>query len=178
MFEPRRTYPGSDDYPDSYYAASRNDSTGRAPIRGRLDADVCIVGAGYTGLSTAVHLAEQGYSVTLVEGARIGWGASGRNGGQIINGLNAGLDRIEKRFGAEFAARAGSMMQEGAHTIRELVQRYDIRCDLKDGNLYTACTAKQMRALEARDVLWRQHGMTDHELLDKQALSEHIGSEV
>lgn len=178
MFEPRHGYPGTCEHTASYYAATRNDTTERPSLKGRLDTDVCIVGAGYSGLSTALHLAEKGCDVTLVEGARVGWGASGRNGGQIVNGLNAGLDRVEKRFGAAVAECVGSIMQEGGRIIREWVQRYAIRCDLKDGNLFAACTAKQMHELEARDALWRRHGMQDHELLDRSALSAHVGSDV
>ena len=71
----------------SYYAASINDLTEYAPLEGGRQADVCIIGAGFTGVSTALHLAERGYDVHLVEANRVGWGASGRNGGQLIHGI-------------------------------------------------------------------------------------------
>ncbi len=178
MFEPRHGYPDSFEHTGSYYAASRNDTLARPTLQGRADHDVCVVGAGYSGLSTALHLAERGHAVAVVEGARVGWGASGRNGGQLVNGLNAGLDRIERRFGSDAAARIAPMLQEGGRIIRERVQRYNIHCDLKDGNIFAACTAKQMRELEARQRLWRRHGMDDFELLDRPALLRHVGSEV
>ncbi|MFY0022584.1 gamma-glutamylputrescine oxidoreductase, partial [Acinetobacter baumannii] len=79
-----------------------------------------------------------------LEGAKVGWGASGRNGGQIVNGLNAGLSTIEARYGRATADFVGTVVQEGGRIIRERVARYAIRCDLKDGNIFTAFTPKQM----------------------------------
>lgn len=146
-------------------------------MQGTLDIDICVVGAGYSGLSAALHLAEKGHKIAILEGARVGWGASGRNGGQIVNGLNASLATIEKRYGAEVGAYVGKMVQEGGRIIRQRIEKYDIKCDLKEKNLFTAFTAKQMRELEAKQALWRKHGMDDHELLDKSALRQHIGSD-
>ena len=73
-------------YPDSWYAASATPLPAQPVLQGRIDADVCILGAGYTGLSAALELAEAGYRVVVLEAERIGWGASGRNGGQIHTG--------------------------------------------------------------------------------------------
>ena len=166
------------DHPDSWYAATAHPAPPRPPPEGDLDVDVCVVGAGFSGLSTALHLAAAGREVVVLEGARVGWGASGRNGGQIVNGLNAGLDTIERRHGASDAALVGSMVREGGSIIRNLVAEHGIDCDLKDGNLYVALDARQMRALEARQALWRRHGMDEHELLDRDALRAHVGSEL
>ena len=172
------SYAGNGGYPESYYAASANPAPERPALDGLIDTDVCIIGAGYSGLSAGLHLAEKGYEVTILEGAKVGWGASGRNGGQIVNGLNAGLDVIERRYGPDIAGFVGKTLQEGAAIIRERVRTYGIPCDLKDGNLFAAYTPKQMRALEAKQTLWRRHGMDDHELLDKEAMRRHVGSEV
>jgi len=168
---------GNAPYPPSYYAASANITRAPNPLRSAEDADICVVGGGYSGLSTAIHLAERGYDVTLIEGARIGWGASGRNGGQIVNGLNAGLDTIGKRYGASTEAFVGGLLQEGAETIYSLIERYGIDCDLKPGNIYAAYTEKHMKALEAKQALWRTHGMDDHQMLDRADIHSHIGSE-
>ncbi len=172
------SYAGDAKYPRSYYAASANAASERPALDGAVETDIGIIGAGYTGLSAGLHLAEKGYKVRIIEGARVGWGASGRNGGQIVNGLNAGLDTIERRYGSEIAGFVGKMVQEGAAIIRERVKTYDIRCDLKDGNLFVAYTAKQMRELEAKQALWCRHGMDEHELLDQAALRNHVGSDV
>jgi len=160
----------------SWYAASANASPTRSALGGDVDADVCVVGAGFSGLSAALHLAKAGRAVTVLEGARVGWGASGRNGGQIVNGLNASLGTIAKRYGDGTAAFVGSLLQEGAGIIRDLVAAHDIRCDLKARNVYVAFDARQMRALEERQLLWRRHGMDDHELLDREALRAHVVS--
>lgn len=169
-------YAGDGGYPGSYYAATANATPERSALTGTIDTDVCIVGAGYSGLSTGLHLAEKGYKVTIIEGARVGWGASGRNGGQIVNGLNAGLATIEKRYGPEVGMFVGKLLQEGGEIIRDRIEKYDIQCDLKKGNLYSAFNAKQMRELEDKQALWRKHGMDDHELLDKEAMRKHVGS--
>ena len=82
----------------SYYAATANEITDYPVLEGSKSADVCVVGAGFTGVSTALTLAERGYSVALIEANRVSWGASGRNGGHLINGIS-GLDRIRKKHG-------------------------------------------------------------------------------
>src|SRR5256885_10849667 len=81
----------------SYYAATANDATEHPRLLGEAAADVCIVGGGYTGLSAALELAERGYKVVLLEAARIGWGASGRNGGPVCSGHAAGVARLGGR---------------------------------------------------------------------------------
>lgn len=163
---------------DSYYANSANRCPDRPALEGDHETDVCIVGGGFSGLSAALHLAQQGRKVTLLEGARIGWGASGRNGGQIVNGLNASLDTINKRYGSDTADFVGSLVQEGASVIREFVDDFDIQCDIKPRNIFVAFNARQMRDLEAKKTLWSSHGMNDHELLDASALSRHVGSNI
>ena len=79
----------------SYYAATANEATDYAPLRGDRQADVCIIGAGFTGIATALTLAERGYNVRVVEANKVGWGASGRNGGQMIGGI-AGEKHLRK----------------------------------------------------------------------------------
>lgn len=166
------------DHIDSYYAASANPAPERPALTGDIKADVCVIGGGFSGLSAALHLARQGRQVTLLEGARIGWGASGRNGGQIVNGLNASLDTIGKRFGNDTARFVGSMVQEGASIIRDFASEYHIACDIKPRNIFVAFNARQMQELEAKKTLWESYGMHDHELLDASALQQHVGSKV
>lgn len=161
----------------SYYAASAPPQPARPPLQGAVQADVCVVGAGYTGLSTALHLAEAGYKVVVLEAALVGWGASGRNGGQIVNSFSRDLDVIEQRHGAAQAAAMGAMAFEGGRVIRELVARHGIDCDLKDGGLFAAITPKQMRGLEHHQALWKRYGLQGLQLLDRAVLRAHVGSE-
>ncbi len=169
--------PGSVGHVASYYADSRNDQLDRPMLQQDIDVDVCVVGAGFTGLSVALHLAEKGYRVTLLEAAKIGWGASGRNGGQVVNGLNASLDTIKRRYGEQVAVSVGSMLQEGADIIRTLIKKYQIECDYKPHNIYAAYTAKHMHEFEAKQRLWRQYGMDQHEILSAEEIKTHVGSE-
>ncbi len=164
-------------YPDSYYAASANPAPARPPLEGERAAEVCIVGAGFTGLSAGLELAERGHEVVVLEAARVGWGASGRNGGQIVNGLNASLETIERRYGRSVADFVATVVQEGGRIIRERVARYGIACDLKEGNLFTAFSAKQMRELEDKQALWRRHGHDTFEMLDRDGVRRHVASD-
>jgi gamma-glutamylputrescine oxidase len=164
-------------YPDSYYAATAHPAPARPALAGEAEADVCVVGGGFTGLSAALALAERGYKVVVVEAAKVGWGASGRNGGQVVNGLNAGLETIGRRYGAGTAEFVAGVVQEGGRIIRERVARYGIDCDLKDGQLFAAFTTRQMRELEAKQALWRRHGHDNFELIDRAGMRRHVASE-
>ncbi len=171
-------YAGTGAYPGSYYAASARPAPDRPALEGEIEAEVCIVGGGFTGLSAGIALAELGHRVVLLEGARIGWGASGRNGGQIVNGLNASLETITARYGKATADFIATVVQEGGALIRERVAKYAIDCDLKDGNIFTAFTGRQMRELEEKQALWRSHGIDNFEMLDRAGVRRHIGSDV
>ena len=163
---------------DSYYAASANDKVERAQLVDNIESDVCIIGAGYTGLSTALHLLELGFSVTILEAARIGWGASGRNGGQIVNSFSRDIDSIEKTVGKEKGKLFGEMAFEGSRIIKELINKHNIQCDLKDGGVFAALNPKQMGHLEAQKILWEKHGHMGHlELLDAKGIRSVVGSE-
>lgn len=170
-------YTGDCHHTGSYYATSANVVKLRPQLRGDLHFDICVVGAGYTGLSTALHLAEKGFNVAIVEGARIGWGASGRNGGQIVNGLNASLQTIKRRYGQDTANFVASLVTEGGDIIRERVKTYDIQCDLKATNLFTAYTSAHMRELEERLDLWRGYGITSQEMISKNKIRDYVGSD-
>jgi gamma-glutamylputrescine oxidase len=163
-------------YPASYYAASAHPAPARPPLRGESAPEVLIVGAGFTGLSAGIELAERGHEVVVVEAAKVGWGASGRNGGQIVNGLNAGLDTIEGRYGRGVADFVATVVQEGGELIRARVERYGIDCDLKDGNVFAAFTARQMRGLEAMQARWRGHEIDNFEMLDRGGIRRHVAS--
>ncbi|TBV00039.1 NAD(P)/FAD-dependent oxidoreductase [Stutzerimonas kirkiae] len=165
------------DYPASYYAASANPAPSRPPLEGDLHTDVCVIGAGYTGLSTALFLLEHGFKVVVLESARVGFGASGRNGGQIVNSYSRDLDTIERSASRRHAELIGAMAFEGGQIIRERVERYRIDCDLKDGGIFAAITSKQLRHLEAQQKLWARYGYDRLELLDAQAIRRSVASE-
>lgn len=161
----------------SYYAASANAVPARPPLQDPVEADVCVIGAGYTGLSTALFLAEAGYKVVVLEAATVGWGASGRNGGQIVNSYSRDLDSIEKQTSANHLQHLASMAFEGGQIIRDRVAQYAIQCDLKDGGVFAAITGQQMRHLESQQALWRRFGYDQLELLDSQGIRSVVDTE-
>ncbi|PMR67245.1 NAD(P)/FAD-dependent oxidoreductase [Halomonas heilongjiangensis] len=160
----------------SWYAATANLAPERPGLSGEIDCDVCVVGAGFTGISSALHLAEQGLSVVVLEAARVGFGASGRNGGQIVNSYSRDMDVIESRYGAECARALGDMAFEGNRIIRHRIEQYGIACDLRDGNLFAACNAKQLEGLREHKALWERYGHDQLELLEGEAVKREVGS--
>lgn len=162
---------------NSFYAASANPAPERPALQGRAEADVCIIGAGYTGLSTALFLAEAGFRVVVLEAVTVGFGASGRNGGQIVNSYSRDLDVIERQTGPQQTRLLADMAFEGAQIIRQRVRQYDISCDLKDGGIFAAITPAQLRHLQTQQALWRRFGYDQLELLDKAAMRARVGSE-
>lgn len=164
-------------YPQSYYAASALQAPERPALRGEAETDVCIVGAGYTGLSTALFLLESGFKVILLEAARVGFGASGRNGGQIVNSYSRDIDVIERSVGPKQAQLLGQMAFEGGRIIRDRIATYHIPCDLKDGGVFAALNASQMRHLESQKRLWERYGHRQLELLDASRIREVVKTE-
>lgn len=162
----------------SYYAASANPSSLRNALEGSVETDICIIGAGYTGLSAGLHLAEAGFEVVVLEQARVGWGASGRNGGQIVHSFSRDIDVIEASHGSNVAAAMARMMFEGAAIIRERVARYNIQCDLKDGGVYAATSRRKVSGLEEQKKLWEKWGHPGLQLItDKFALHKVVNSD-
>ncbi|GAB7532622.1 FAD-binding oxidoreductase [Pseudomonas sp. 3A(2025)] len=161
----------------SYYADSRNYHAEYPVLSESIETDVCVIGAGYTGLSTALFLLEQGFSVTVLEAAKVGFGASGRNGGQIVNSYSRDIDVIEKTVDPHQARLLGEMAFEGGRIIRERVAKYGIQCDLKDGGVFAAITSRQMGHLESQQQLWERYGHTQLELLDTQRIQQIVGTD-
>ncbi len=128
---------------NSYYAATANLPADYPKLQDNIEADVCVVGGGFAGLSAAIELADRGYSVVVLEAKQIGWGASGRNGGQIIAGLACEQAVIEKALGFAAAKKVWDMTLEALDLVRERVKRFDIDCDLTDGFLGVSVNASK-----------------------------------
>ncbi len=117
----------------SYYAASSLPQPDHPVLQGEHVADVCVVGGGFTGLNTALELAERGMSVILLEAHKIGWGASGRNGGQLIRGVGHGLEQFEGIIGKDGVRQMKLMGLQAVEIVRQRVERFNIACDLTWG---------------------------------------------
>ncbi|WP_293765859.1 FAD-binding oxidoreductase [uncultured Aquitalea sp.] len=164
-------------YPESYYAASANTAPARPALQGDVEADVCVIGAGYTGLSTAISLLENGFKVVIVEAARVGFGASGRNGGQIVNSYSRDIDVIERTVDARQAKLLGDMAFEGGRIIRERIAKYNIPCALKDGGVFAALNEKQMGHLRSQKALWERYGHKQLEILGKDDIRRVVATD-
>jgi gamma-glutamylputrescine oxidase len=152
----------------SYYAATANPFAACPPLAGEAEADLVVVGGGATGLSAALHAAEAGLSVVLLEGGRIGWGASGRNGGQIIPGLRKGAAELVAMLGAARAKALFDVAQEARDLVAGLIAEHRIDCDLRlAGHLLGAVKASDLPHFEAEvrcleDVMgYRDAGFVD-----------------
>ena len=125
--------PASPQHAASYYAASSLPQPDYPVLAGELTADVCVVGGGFSGLNTALELAERGFSVVLLEARKIGWGASGRNGGQLIRGVGHGLEQFTKVIGSDGVRQMKFMGLEAVDIVRQRIERLQIPCDLTWG---------------------------------------------
>jgi gamma-glutamylputrescine oxidase len=167
----------SGDYPASWYAASAHRLAQFPRLDGDTDADVCVIGGGYTGLSAALHMAEAGLDVVLLEAHRVGWGASGRNGGQLGSGQRRGQSWIEGRHGEDSARDLWHMAEEAKAAVRELVDRHRIDCALKAGVIQAAHRPGRVAGLHAAaERLAREHGYHDIELLDVAAMRAAVST--
>ncbi|MDE0367567.1 MAG: FAD-binding oxidoreductase [Gammaproteobacteria bacterium] len=161
----------------SYYAASVNEVTDYRVLTGAVAADVCVVGAGFTGVATTLTLAERGYSVALVEANRVGWGASGRNGGQLINGIN-GHEKLEKKYGRGVSDLLWELDWRGHEIIYERVGKYGIDCDLKSGYADVALKPRHLGYIqEYAENRERRQWPYRYEVWDREKVGDKLGTD-
>ncbi|MCP5183698.1 MAG: FAD-dependent oxidoreductase [Pseudomonadales bacterium] len=171
--------PGGDSrigFESSWYYATARGLVDRPPLDGDADCDVCIVGAGYTGLSAAISLAERGYRVRVVECHRVGAGASGRNGGVLGMGQRLDQEELEAWLGDAHAADLWRISVAANSCVRELVDRFRIACDLTDGHLLVAHKARHEGGLHAHaEHLAKKYGYADILPLDRDEVRARLG---
>lgn len=150
------------EYPASYYAATAAPLARFPALKGAARADVCIIGGGYTGLSAALHLAERGMDVLLIEAHRVGFGASGRNGGQVGSGQNQDQDWLEQTVGRDHARKLWDLSQEAVGMVKSLIRDHDMPCTFHPGIAHACWTdaevshARHYAEKLARDYAYEQ----------------------
>ena len=173
-----RRYAQHDGAEPTWYEASARTNPTWPALDGDMRADVCVIGGGYTGLSSALHLAERGSRVVLLEARRIGNGASGRNGGQLGSGHRRDQSTLERELGEEQAQLLWSLAEEAKALARDLIARHGIDCDLKPGIAIAAHRPRHFRALvREADHLRARYGYDQLDVLDRAALLSEVASE-
>ncbi len=161
----------------SYYAASAHAAPERPALAGTVDAHVAIVGGGFTGVASALSLAERGHSVVLLEAHRIGWGASGRNGGQVLGGWS-GEGELIRQMGPDAEKFLWDTRYLGNDIVEARIQKYDIKCDYVRGAATVALNSKQMKGLEEEYADSVEHGFGEFmELVDGPGLRRHAATD-
>jgi gamma-glutamylputrescine oxidase len=162
----------------SYYAATAQPAPRRPALAGTVECDVCVIGGGIAGCSAALHLAERGYDVVLLEEHRVGWGASGRNGAQALPGVAAGQAKLERLIGRTDARIVWDVTLEGLALMRELIARYSIDCDWVDGHMQVAIKPRHDRDLrDELETLRRDYGYESVRYLSPDEVAAVIASE-
>jgi glycine/D-amino acid oxidase-like deaminating enzyme len=167
---------------NNYYTATVNDRTQYAALTEDISCDIAIVGGGLTGVATAVELSERGYSVVLLEANRIGWGASGRNGGQVtgsLSGDTAMLKQLQVQQGTDAARFVWNLRWRGQDIIKQRISAYQIECDLVHGHLHTAWTKSAIPALKQTLHEADQWGFDGKiKWLDREQIQKLLGTEL
>ena len=155
-------------YPESWYVATSNLKERYEVLNISKKADVCVVGAGYTGLSSALHLAEKGFKVILLEAQRVGFGASGRNGGQLGTGQRLTQRKLNRVLGRAHSEKLWQLSEQAKHVVKNMVKKYEIDCYIKPGiaSLGTSASITKDLHLEA-EFLSDQYGYNKIEKLDR-----------
>lgn len=171
--------PARRDQRRSWYRATARPAPPAPPLAGDARADICIVGGGLTGISAALHLAEAGAQVVVLEAGELGDGASGRNGGQVGSGYNWPQERLEARLGADWAAALWRLAEDGKAMLRDRIARHGIDCDLRPGIAHLAHRRRLLEGYRRNAAhLQERYGYDLIRFVDAEEAAELVGSPV
>ena len=166
-------------YEDSWYYHTARELTEHPVLQEHLETDVCVVGAGYTGISAALELRERGYDVAVLETHRVGAGASGRNGGVLGMGQRKDQEELESWLGEDAARLMWQIACDANDLVRDRVKRFHIDCDLTDGELTVAHRQRHEQSLwDHADHLEKRYGYTDHRQVSREEVRDMLGVDV
>ena len=165
------------EYPPSYYAATAKGAVAYPSLQGEVQADVCIIGGGYLGLSAALHLAEKGVDVVVLEAQLVGFGASGRNGGQVGSGQRQDQDWLRRHYGDDAARRMWGLAEDAKALVKSLIARHQMPVTWAEGVASVSRSLSGHRANEAYALsLARDYGYDRFEVLDRAETAATLGS--
>ena len=164
-------------HPRSLWAATVCDSIDHPPLEGDRSCDVCVIGGGYTGLSAALHLAERGYQVVLLEAHLVGWGASGRNGGQLGSAHAKLQPTLVEKYGADAARSLWNLAEDAKGLVKGLIDEHQIDCDYTPGNMGCAVKPSDFDTFRAHvEFVARHYAYEAYEIFDRDETAEISGS--
>jgi len=161
----------------TYYSATANRTLQTSSLEALAPrVDVCVVGAGFTGLSAALELAKAGRSVAVFDSGPVGWGATGRNGGQVCTGYSPGMGKFEKQIGEADARVCFDVAEAGKRLIEQRIKQYKINCDLTYGFLHAAARPGHMDDLRERKDELEKYGASDCTMISKAEFADKLGT--
>jgi gamma-glutamylputrescine oxidase len=168
----------TENYPPSYYYASQNRQLDLPVLEGDIKADICIVGGGYTGLSAALHLAQRGYKTVVLEARKVGWGASGRNGGQLCTGQRKDQMELVDIVGSDDARKFWRLGEDAKSLAKDIIKSHGIECDIKPGIAHPNHKASYANGTKEYVEFLREEFSYDQiSYLEKSEMAEVVGSD-
>ena len=179
MFNKNKTYEQHDNEKLSFYRSSIDDFNSQDILSSTSDVDICVIGGGLTGISSALNLSNKGFSVVLCEARKIGWGASGRNGGQLGIGMRKDQYTIEKKLGLSHAKELWNLGLESVRDVKNLIKEHNINCHLVNGVMSTACFEKDIDEYKFEiDHMSKNYNFEEYQFFNKSEIREEINSEM
>ena len=179
MFNKIKTYEQHDNEKISFYRSSIKNQNFQDQLNSNIDVDVCVIGGGLTGISSALNLSKKGYSVVLCEARKIGWGASGRNGGQLGIGMRKDQYKVEKILGFSQAKELWSLGLESVDEVKSLIKENDINCHLVNGVMSTACFEKDIDEYKFEiEHMSKNYQFDGYKFFNKSEIRYEINSEI
>ena len=179
MFNKNQTYEQHDNEKISFYRSSVEDLNSQDQLTSDIAVDVCVIGGGLTGISSAINLSKKGYSVILCEARKIGWGASGRNGGQLGIGMRKDQFTIEKKLGLRHAKELWSLGLEAVEDVKNLIKENEIDCHLVNGVMSTACFEKDIDEYKFEiEHMAKNYDFEGYQFFNKEKIREEINSKM
>jgi gamma-glutamylputrescine oxidase len=178
IFTKKRTYKQHHNEKDSFYKFSAKKFPNQNKITESFSTDICIIGAGLTGISSALHLANNGLSITILEANKVGAGASGRNGGQLGIGMRKDQFFLEKKFGFERAKFFWNIGLEAVQTVTNLIDKFEINCALTQGIMHVGNNKRDYKYfIEEMNHMEKQYDYSNYEYFDKQKIKDEVASD-